>query len=305
LQDGRLQIRQLNDGAVLESVDGYESPILKMTVSPDSQWVGVAYVDEVKIYGREDGAAVYRFPAATAVAFEPDSQRFAVGYLNGRIELWDLTNGSFISDLPAHRDKVSALAFLPSGELLSAGFDCNLSRWQIPDMTSLGSLENVLGDDEPFGFGELYPLRVQDFLVMPDGQSVIGLFLGGDFGVWSVEVGRLLRTPDADDTTTISAVASDGRLLAVSHGIPEAWDSSITFVETESGPAAFSPDSTVIVGRQREYPGSLLLWQVTSMRSLYISRARTNTVTAVTFTPDGRLIFSSGLDGLVWLWGIP
>ncbi len=239
LQDGRLQIRRLSDGTVLESVDAYESPILQLAVSPDNQWVGATYVDEVKIYHRADGTLRHRFPA-TSIAFAPDSQSFALAYLDGHIELRNFTDGNVINTTIAHQDRVTAVSYLPSGELLSAGFDCNLIRWQTPALTPVGALENFTV--EGMETGEQVPVRVREFLVMPDGQSVIGLFYGGDFGVWSMQDGQLVRTPDPDyeNATNVRAVSFDGTLLAVPDGrVPEPWDDAITFIETEAEVAGF------------------------------------------------------------------
>ena len=311
LQDGRLQVRRLSDGAVLESVDAYESPILKIISSPDSERVGVVYVDEVKIYDRKDGTVLYRYQASN-VAFAPDGQSFALGYQDGRIELRNIVDGSSINSIVAHQDRVTAISYLPSGELLSAGFDCKLNLRQVPSMTSIGALENVMVEGE-FS-GEQVPVRVRDLIVRSDGLSVIGVFYGGDFGVWTLPDGHLARTPGLayEDATNVYAVATDDGILAVPlQHIPEVWDTAITFIETDASPAAFSPDSQMLAGEQWEYgqdislDGALKVWRVSPMRLLHVVTPQTNAMTAVTFTADGQFILSGALDGIIRLWGTP
>jgi WD40 repeat protein len=53
-QDGRLQIRRVSDGVVLDAFDGYESPVLDLAVSPDNKMVAITYLDEVKLYNAEN-----------------------------------------------------------------------------------------------------------------------------------------------------------------------------------------------------------------------------------------------------------
>ncbi|MCL4267004.1 MAG: WD40 domain-containing protein [Anaerolineae bacterium] len=41
------------------------------------------------------------------------------------------------------------------------------------------------------------------------------------------------------------------------------------------------------------------------MNLLHTSTPRTLLITSVSFAPDGQLIFSGALDGIIRLWGIP
>lgn len=309
LRDGRLQVRRLSDGAVQDSLDGYESSVLNVIVSPDNQWVGVVFADEIKVYYRETGNVFYRYPAVE-IAFAPDSGTFILGYQDGGIELRNITDGTLINATAAHQDSVTAISYLPSGELLSAGFDCSLHRWQIPDMTLLGSLDNVIVEGQVSG--EPVPVRVRDFYVMPDGQSVIGLLYSSDFGVWSIEDWRLIRTPNPDSHATILAIAPDGRYVAAPlYRVPESWDSSVKVVGIEADRVSFSPDGKLFAGTYRDYPqeasadGALKLWDVSSATLVHTLAPPTNSVTVVRFLGDGRLIASAGRDGIVRLWGIP
>jgi len=314
LNDGRLQVRQLSDGAVVESVDAYESPIVDTIVSADDAWVGVIYRDEVKIYQRATGDLQYRYPAATKIAFAPDNKSFTLAYQDGRLALHDISSGELIREIVGHEDRVTAIDYLLTGELLSAGADCNIMVWEMPQMAPVGSLETILVDpavsfeDEE----EKVAVHIQDFLVMPDGQMVIGQFY--DFGIWQLEDGRLIREPSSENKeySEILAVSLDGKSLAVpQYRIPESWDDTLTFVETDADEAGFSPDSSLLVGdpwryaEDYEYGGMLNVWQVAPKQLLNTVGEETEPITAVNFTQDGQLIISSAEDGIVRLWGIP
>ena len=312
LNDGRLQIRRLNDGAVIESVDAYESPILDTTVSSDDAWVGVIYRDEVKVYHRADGELQYRYPAATKIAFAPDNESFTLAYQDGHLELYDINNGELVKTIAGHDDRVTAIDYLPTGELLSAGADCKIMMWEMPEMLPIDSLETILveptipEDTEE----EKVAVHIQDFLVMPDGQSVIGQFY--DFGIWNMEDNQLIREPSSDYTeySNVLAVSSDGSTLAFpSNRIPESWDNSLKFVEVEAGLGDFSPDANLFAGGRWEYydeSGELKFWQTASpMKLVHIVVTQNGEVTAVSFTHDGQLIISTARDGIVRLWGIP
>ncbi len=309
LQDGRLQIRRVSDGTALESVDAYESPLLDLTISSDDQWVGAVYLDEVKVYRRDSGALSYRYPA-NDIAFAPDASHFALGYEDGRIELRSSRDGNLITALAAHEERVTAVHYLPSGDLLSAGFDCQLALWQTPELTPLGLLENVMV--EGAWSGEQVPMRVRKFLPVVDDQIVIGLFFGGEFTAWSLSDRTVLRIPEWESSRAILAVAADGSYLAVTeYFAANLWADSPTVLNVAARTAGFSPDATLIAGGQRGYMhdqnlnGAIHLWQVPDMTLLHTSTPQTNLVTAVAFTHDGQIILSAALDGVIRLWGIP
>jgi WD40 repeat protein len=309
LQDGRLQRRKLSDGAVLESVDGYESPLLNLEVSSDNQWIGVAYLDRVKIYSLADNNTRYHY-GALEVTFAPDSSSFALGYPDGRIEIRQMSNGELLTAVAAHEDLVTALHYLPSGELLSAGYDCNLTVWQTPDITLLSSLENIMVIGEYFG--EEVPWRVRRFLIMLDGETVIGLLFGREFGLWSLRDGRLLHGPDWEKYTDIQAISMDGAYLAASMSVSaRLWDGAPQPLRASGNVASFSPDSKLLVSNLSGYRqdpnlyGVLQVWAVPEMTWLYNLMPQTLDVTAIAFADDGRLLISGALDGVIRVWAIP
>jgi WD40 repeat protein len=308
LQDGRLQRRRLNDGAVLESVNAYESPIVNIDLSSDSEWVGVAHLDEVKIHSLTDNDLRYRYPAVE-VAFAPDGLRFALGYADGRIELRHISDGALLTTVAAHEELITSLRFLPSGDLLSAGLDCKLILWQAPEITSLGSLENIMVEGEYSG--EQVPWRVRRFLLMPGGEVVIGLLFGGDFGLWSLSDYRLIRSPDWESRANILAVSPDSAYVAVrEHSAFLSWDSPQP-IGARGNIASFSPDSALLVAglagsmQDSSLNGALQLWTVPGATWLHDLTPRTAGVMAVLFNGDGRIIISGALDGVVRLWGLP
>jgi WD40 repeat protein len=299
-QDGRLEVRRVSDGTVLDSVDRYESPALNVRVSPDDQWAGIVTVDEVKVVRTEDGAVAYRYPA-NDMAFAPDRPEFALAYDDGRIEIRELADGGLRVSMAAHRDRVSALTYLPSGQLLSAGFDCELVRWDAGSMRRVGTLENVYVEGTITQ--EMVAVRVDDFLVMPDGETVVGRFMPGNIAVWQVEDGRLVYEPGWEQFASVLAIAPD-RQWAVDMAGREAdsCDDGITFVTLDVSTAAFSPDSRLLAAGR--WGGDLEVWEVANRALLHTAEPESGAISAVAFTRDGTLILAAGLDGVVKLWGV-
>lgn len=64
----------------------------------------------------------------SALAVAPDGLRVAAGYWDGRVEVIDLAAGESRTE-QAHDGRLSGLAFLASGDLVSVGADLRFARW--------------------------------------------------------------------------------------------------------------------------------------------------------------------------------
>lgn len=76
------------------------------------------------------------------VAFNPEETLLASGGWEGNIRLYALPGGGDAGGWKAHDDSVNGLLFMDSGELLSAGYDGKVVRWQ-RDGTRERMLETV------------------------------------------------------------------------------------------------------------------------------------------------------------------
>ncbi|MFG0329516.1 MAG: WD40 repeat domain-containing serine/threonine-protein kinase [Phycisphaerales bacterium] len=85
----------------------------------------------------------------TAIAFNSESDRFAIGFARGAIEIWRLDRRShavFEQRLPGHHDSVMALAFDDEGDtLFSAGDDTRVHIWNLRSGLSELALDDPLG----------------------------------------------------------------------------------------------------------------------------------------------------------------
>lgn len=70
-------------------------------------------------------------------AFSRDRRVFAMGDGTGLVQLWDLTSGARIGELPRHPTSITALAFSPDGARLATGDDDGVIRiWPVPGTPS-------------------------------------------------------------------------------------------------------------------------------------------------------------------------
>ncbi len=77
--------------------------------------------------------------AIAALDVTPDGQRVAAGFRDGRVQVLERATGRVHSH-QAHRERVSGVGFLPSGDLVTVGGDLRLIRWDA-DFAPLASAE--------------------------------------------------------------------------------------------------------------------------------------------------------------------
>lgn len=310
LQNGRLQVRSLTDGSILDSVAAYDAPALKTVVSPDSELVAVEYLDEVKIYRMATGEELYQYPARH-IAFAPDNETFAMGYADGRLEIRNLADDHLRKTIFAHDDSVTAVTYLPTGELVSTGLDCGFHAWNPENGALSQTFENYLVDGRA---EQPNPARILDLSASQNSPFLIGQFYG-EIGVWNIESGALLNVPELENYANSATIHENQ--LAVSGSplwlgnLDAAGRFSTSWEGFSTSAVTFSFDGNLLASgsdsrfSDHQYDGALRLFLVDSSKLLHELTPMTDRVTGLAFAENGRYFVSSTIDGVVRIWGVP
>ena len=323
LQDGRLQIRRITDGEVIQEFDGYESPILNIAALPDNETVAVEYLDEVKLYRASDGEMLQRLPAGK-VAFSADGNTLALGTQEGNIQLYNTVDGTLQTTLSSHTEAITALTYFASdAKLVSAGMDCQLNVWQVADDSLIEQLDNyfVPGLNEE----ELVPLRVWELAVTQDNETLIGSF-GAAIGFWNLSDGMFQNIVEPQNHLVDIAYSHVRNQLAAAGYPAFLWQilpggrvEELWKIETSDEAVAFSPDGQLLLfGLDENYydenplsneiemlNGAIKIVITETSTLLHMLTPGTRKVTTLVFNEDGSRLYSGSLDGVVRLWGIP
>ena len=141
--------------------------------------------------------------AVWQLAFDTAEGRLAAASWDGTIRIWDTTSWELLTAHRSHQESISAMAFGPRSELVSASLDGPLKHWQ-PDVPSIKPAAMISGGNDP----------VWVSVYSPDGKQ---LFVGGRkrrFELWDVDEKKLAWSRPGQRTTRCAAFSPAGGILA-------------------------------------------------------------------------------------------
>lgn len=133
--DGDAMVVDPRSGELLGSVDGGTEPAFGVIVHPDGTQLVTVHPDRVRVWGWRSGTLDLDVTVAgtvTTADLSSDGAQIVVGLSDGRILVVDATDGSIVSEFPAHMAPVSSVAFAASGDrVVSGGQDNQVVVWDV------------------------------------------------------------------------------------------------------------------------------------------------------------------------------
>lgn len=202
-----------------------------------------------------------------SLAFSPQGDLLAVGTESGQIWLWPVGTTYQTDILADHQAPVRALAFSPDGSQLASGDDSGrLCLWEVASGFSQGCLESHSGAIHSLAYSDL-------------GDRLVS---GGDDQracLWQVGDRTLLKDLQARSTAAIRTVGF----------LPDPND----------------PDCQPIPFAAGCDDHCLTIWNLATGLPCWILPTDVQALPALTLSPNGRYLVSSGQDFTVTMWDIP
>ncbi len=260
----------------------------------------------------------------SSVSFSPNGTRLAVGWSNGRIDLWDVPGRQWIRTLTEGKDVPAGhVAFSPVRNLLAATSNTNAAE---NDSVSLYDFESghasilwrLPGPDV---------LEVRDLEFSPDGSRVV-IYSGSDHPdrddeVWVVNVSSAKIENHYTTGYNVSTrfggaqLSSDNQRLYLDRS--EAWNYGyrIQSLDLATGheiwrservqdsglsALAISPDGRLLASGAGYEDPSIRVWDAATGRLVARLEGHSQLVSKLAFSRDGRRLISASADQSIRIW---
>ncbi len=162
-------------------------------LSPDGKTIALVNWQSVFLWSLDENRIVTSWkvshgakPAARAnradtLAWSPDGQRFAIGFDDGMVRVWDTANQNLLWEHQADQFKVGALAFTSSGtSLVTGGFDKHIRLWDL-------NRKQLVWEQVQ------YSRPIHNLIFSADDRRLYSGGLDGKVCEWSASTGALVR----------------------------------------------------------------------------------------------------------------
>jgi len=271
--DQIIELVRWDDGVIHELAYSPVEDVIALATSND---IHIMQVDQTDGNYELNEIRIIHFDVAlsfemnrTNLSISPDGSVLATGHEDGKVRLWQVSDGELLHTLGYSRGVAGAIAFSPDGSMLAfhsyvySYFSVKLYR--VSDGKLVGNL--------------FYPggLSLADCTAFsPDGTMLASVHNDGEVRLWQVSDGELLgifRIADDFDDKYVNAVA-------------------------------FSPDGSTLASGHAD--GTVRLWQIPGGNLLEILPADLNRelgwISSVTFSPDGSMLAAGFAHNTARIW---
>ena len=280
-------------------------PITTLTVLLNGDWLAGQQDGVITRWTMDQSEPIATFEihkqAIAALAVSPDGQRVVSSSYDKSLKLWNLETGDVQQTLLEYAELVTAIAFLPSGEFITAGRDKKLRLWD--------------RHQERYCF-EGHQAPVESLTVSAKASLMVSGDADGIVRVWNLKQRESLRQL-AKHNGSVSAIAL---LPSTNPDEPEqqtvvsaSWDMSIRLRHLNTGglhqslsghllpikAIALSPDAHMIATGSQD--STIKLWNVATGNLITTLTDHTAPVNAIAFLSNEQLI-SAARDRSLRRW---
>lgn len=304
--------RAIVSSPIRMTLAGHGTKVLSTAYSPEGKQLATIGDDgTVVIWNPSNGEELFRLPGATEpnefvsskrVAYSPDG-KLLIATDGNQVDIYDPPSGNLLKTLDGHQTDVTAIAISADGNLIASGaLDGSAMIWDVLTGASVLKLA-------------AHTAAIENLTFSPDGQWLVTSGDDAAMRIWDTRDGNLLQEY-TDFSGVVGGVtfSPDGKRFAVSDGTMHVWQFSVDttnaqstisnqelFAIPDAASDTFSPDGSQLAGISGN---AIKIWDAATGRELLALNGHTDWVIGLAFSPDGKSLASTSLDGTVKVWSL-
>uniref|UniRef100_A0A8D8G919 Periodic tryptophan protein 2 homolog n=1 Tax=Culex pipiens TaxID=7175 RepID=A0A8D8G919_CULPI len=218
---GVFYLHELPDISMIHSLSISEHRIDSVTFNNTGDWIalGVPDVGQLLVWEWQSEQYVMKqqghSTGLNCVTYSPDGQLLATGGLDGKVKLWNITNGFCFVTFSEHSSSVTSVEFSGNKKFfVSASLDGTVRAYDIVRYRNFRTFTSP----EPVQFASV-AVDQSGELVAAGGQDVFEIYL------WSMKLGRLLEVLSGHEGPVVSLAFSP--VPSSSAMVSGSWDKSV------------------------------------------------------------------------------
>jgi WD40 repeat protein len=178
LDDGRIQVRDPSNGALLRTLGPSEGLCERVTTSLDGSTIASTHHGNlIRIWEARSGRLLFELGARRpvfSVLFAREGRMLVVGSWDGSIDVWDLATRTRVRTLEGHSQRVNSMSLGEGGSLFaSASNDGTVRLWDVGVAHCLATFDAGHGP-------------VRNAVFAPDGRSLVSFHDDGGLEQWDL-----------------------------------------------------------------------------------------------------------------------
>jgi WD40 repeat protein/transcriptional regulator with XRE-family HTH domain len=298
-----IQIRRLEDGYQLYTLQGHEHWVMGACFHPDGKFLASGSSDcTIRIWDLEKRECLHVLRGHESwvipATFSPDGSLVLSSSFDRTIRLWNSQDGECLSTLHGHEGWIWIAIFSPDGKLVaSCSEDRTIKIWDYANEKCIRTIAE-------------HQHRIWSISISPDSQTVASASADQTVKLWDINSGKCVRTILGYANPIFAAMFSpDGTTIATGHidGYVRIWNAQTSkylhnlFHEQRGVTATtFHPKQSLLASGGQD--GTIRIWQLDTLQCIHLLKGHSDRINALAYSNDAQIIASSSFDHTIKIW---